>query len=406
MASEPAGTVGLVLAGGGARGAYEAAVLSVLLPALERRGESPRIVVGTSVGAISCAFVAANAHLGAEATGRAALERWRQVEAGRVMRSLVGRVPLTVLEYTGEFLHIPGVRVQSLADTTPLRATLDEWIDWPQIAANVAGAHLQSAGVVATAARSGRTTVFLDSDREPPPDGDKLRYVRTPLGNEHVRASAAIPIAFPPVRVEAPEAARGWYLDGGTRLNTPIKPVIDQGADRVVVIALDSVEPPGPDEPDDGPPDFGDAALHLLQGALVDPLVEDVRTLAKINALAEERPAAGYRPIPYIFIAPEHRGTIGELATEVFHEHFRGLRRLRSPDMAALEQLLGGRGPSQGALMSLLFFEPHFVERLIELGRRDAERWLAAAGAEGGPWHMGPLEERPGRLPVAARTPA
>ena len=32
-------TVGLVLSGGGARGAYEVGVVSVLLPELERRGE-------------------------------------------------------------------------------------------------------------------------------------------------------------------------------------------------------------------------------------------------------------------------------------------------------------------------------------------------------------------------------
>jgi NTE family protein len=37
------GSVGLVLAGGGARGAYELGVLSVLLPALEARGERPRM---------------------------------------------------------------------------------------------------------------------------------------------------------------------------------------------------------------------------------------------------------------------------------------------------------------------------------------------------------------------------
>lgn len=42
--------VGLTLAGGGARGAYEAGALSVLLPELERRGERPTLYVGTSVG--------------------------------------------------------------------------------------------------------------------------------------------------------------------------------------------------------------------------------------------------------------------------------------------------------------------------------------------------------------------
>jgi NTE family protein len=388
--------VGLVLAGGGARGAYEAAVLSVLLPALEARGESPKVIVGTSVGSISCAFVAASAHLGAEATGRVALQRWREVDSSRIMRSLIGRVPITILQYTGEFLSVPGVRVQALTDTTPLRATLDEWIDWKQIRANVAGGHIESAAVVATAARSGRSVVFADSSLELPPDGEKLRWVPTPLLNEHIRASSAIPIVFPPVKLETPDAARGWYFDGGTRLNTPIKPAIDQGVDRVVVIALDSLDPPPPGEGDDSPPDFGEAALHLLEGALVDPLIEDVRTLAKLNALTTAGEAPQYRSIPYIFISPERRNTIGELAMEVFDEHYHGIKRLRSPDIAALEQLLGGRGPSQGALMSLLFFERHFAEKLIELGQADARRWLDGAEGPDGPWHTGSLETRPG----------
>src|SRR5665213_4281494 len=60
---EPRGPVALVLAGGGARGAYEAGALSVLLPLLEKRGERPRILIGTSVGALNVSFLAANAHL-------------------------------------------------------------------------------------------------------------------------------------------------------------------------------------------------------------------------------------------------------------------------------------------------------------------------------------------------------
>src|SRR6266566_8531962 len=53
--------VALVLAGGGARGAYEIGALSALLPRLERRGERPDIVVGTSVGAINAAYLGATA---------------------------------------------------------------------------------------------------------------------------------------------------------------------------------------------------------------------------------------------------------------------------------------------------------------------------------------------------------
>jgi NTE family protein len=50
-----------VLAGGGARGAYEAGVLSILLPALERRGERPTVIVGTSAGAMNAVSLAADA---------------------------------------------------------------------------------------------------------------------------------------------------------------------------------------------------------------------------------------------------------------------------------------------------------------------------------------------------------
>ena len=36
----------------------------------------------------------------------------------------------------------------------------------------------------------------------------------------------------------------------------------------------------------------------------------------------------------------------------------------------------GGRSPSRGELLSFLLFDEEHVERLIDLGRRDAHRWL------------------------------
>ena len=45
------GTIGIVLSGGGARGAYEFGALEVLAPVLD---EPARIIVGTSAGRTRC----------------------------------------------------------------------------------------------------------------------------------------------------------------------------------------------------------------------------------------------------------------------------------------------------------------------------------------------------------------
>ena len=50
---------GLVLGGGGARGAYAVEALSVLLPELK---DQVRVIVGTSAGALISAYLAANWH--------------------------------------------------------------------------------------------------------------------------------------------------------------------------------------------------------------------------------------------------------------------------------------------------------------------------------------------------------
>jgi NTE family protein len=55
--------VALVLDAGGARSAYQVGALEILLPALAERGHRPRVLVGTSAGALITAALAATAHL-------------------------------------------------------------------------------------------------------------------------------------------------------------------------------------------------------------------------------------------------------------------------------------------------------------------------------------------------------
>jgi NTE family protein len=422
---EPRTRVGLVLAGGAARGAYEVGALSVLLPALERRGERPSILVGASVGAINAANFGGSAHLPAEEAIDRAVSRWQEVRPGRVIRPLTRwQIPLTAVRYAGQVLAVPGVRLGSLLDPTPLARNLQRWIDWPRLHGNVADGLIGRLAVIATSASSGRSVAFVeDRLRGETNHSHVIDYVPARLGLDHVRASAAIPMLFPPVRIEDPASARGWYFDGGARLNTPIKPALDLGAERLVIVATDSVSraTTEPGRHDASPPDVGDGALLMLQGALVDRLIEDVRMLGEINVFfadgtvapgaARYRQARGkppYRRVPYILVAPQRPGAIGELAAEVFRSRYRGIRGLRSPDLALLNRLLGSDSPTHGELLSYLLFDREFIDELIAMGREDARRWLRSPPGPDEPWQVEPLDEflarpSPDRIAPSAR---
>ena len=409
-----------MLSGGGARGAYEAGALSVLIPELERRGEVPTVLLGSSVGAINAVGLGAFWHLGARAAIEAAIEIWHQVEKGAVVKPILSwQVPITALRYAGGILSMPKVGVPSLLDPGPLRENLDRWIDWRALHRNIREGSLRSIAVVATAASSGRTVVFAEGESDlvgsaAEHHSHAISYLSTKLAAEHIRASAAIPLFFPPVRVETPRRAAGWYIDGGTRLNTPLKPALDLGAERIIVIAMDNVSerPVSAERPGDQPPDFGDGLLHILQGRHVDPLVEDVRMLGNANvffagqdgsanAYRAARGKPPYRQVPYMFVAPERHGAIGELASEIFRSKYSGLGKarglpalgiFRSTDFRLLNRLLGDESPTHGELLSYLFFDRDFIEELIRMGKEDARRWLDAAPGPAEPWQIGPLE--------------
>jgi NTE family protein len=390
-----AGTVGLVLAGGGARGAYELGALSVLLPALEQRGERPRVIVGTSVGALNAAFLAATAHLPVDEVVARGLRIWTEIRFEEVLAHLGSPGALRRLaRYVGQFLGIPGARLDALLDPTPLRETLRERIPFDQIEPNVREGRLRAAAVVATSALTSRSVVFHCSDAAPARDDKRgIDYVRAELTDEHVRASAAIPGAFPAVHVAAPEQARGWYFDGGTRLNTPIKPALALGAERIVVVALNSIAAAPVQLAGEQRPDALEGAAQLVQAVLVDPLANDMATLTSINELVGAPDGDAKRSIPYVFVAPRERDAIGRRAHAVFNEHYAHLAdALRSRDIAFLGRTVaGGTDALHGELLSYLFFAPELAHALIDLGRADARRWLKEQH-EDGPWDTGPLD--------------
>lgn len=368
-----------MLAGGGARGAYEAGVLAELLPALPVH-QRPNIIVGASVGAVNGAYIGATR--GEDPQLIEGQKLWEELGFGDVMGSPsvkdLKRLTRGIVNFTGLLsLHVP-----SILDTTPLGPTLDRVIPFERFTGRQRGV----TAVVATSARTGRSVVFHAGGTPDTVRDDKrgIDYVQTPLTEAHVRASSAIPALFPAVQL----ADGDWYFDGSTRLNAPIKPALAFGAKRVIVIGLNSISTAS-NHPLGGSqrPDLAAGAALVLDALLSDPLTEDLQTLTTINRLAGPD-----RQVPYIFVAPPERDTIGQIARDVFRKHYGGLLHVhRSPQLAFLGRLIDADAdPLHGELLSYLFFAPEFARALVARGRADARAWLAEPHDDG-LWDLGPL---------------
>ena len=407
-----ADNVGLVLGGGGARGAYATGALSVLLPELK---DQVRVIVGTSAGALISSYLVANWHRGAEEAIEDGLRFWRELRFGDVFAPLVSLGGVArFARYVGGFLPVRSLHAPSVLHPEPLKQTLDKLVDFERLSENIREQRV-ALGVVATPAHSNRSVVFHQGGI-PRHQDDPLRgieYVATPeLGPEHILASSAIPALFPAVRVTMPEQAAGWYFDGGPRLNTPIKPALWLGADRVIVVALNSVAA-SRTAPPDCQPDFYVGAAHLLHAALGDPLAQDIRTLANRNALIAARLAAAgedsgaglavrraqpgglgepVQPVPYIFIAPEDPSAIGVIAQRVYRKHYGRPHSADTRELWLLGKVLdGGADAMHGELLSYVFFAGEFAEELIQLGQADAQRWIDEH--PGDLWQLDPLPD-------------
>jgi NTE family protein len=412
--------VGLVLSGGAAHGAYEVGVLSVLAPALERRGERPGIIVGTSAGGVNAAYLGAKAEQGFVSAVDAGCRMWRELEYGDVFGPLLSLRELRrALGFGLEFLGVAGGSVPSVLDNAPLAETIKARISFDGLAENVQAGVIDTAAVIATSYDTGRSVVFHDGGIGPPRDDLRaIDYAPTRLAAAHVRASSAIEALFPAVEVTEPAGMGGWYGDGGTGLNTPLKPALAFGAERLIVIGLNSLAG-SPRAIGRRPPDALDGTAQALQGLFADQLANDVATLARTNQIVAGREpgapdtqtGADRRVIPYMFVAPRERFAIGRLASDTYRRYYAGIKGLRRARyLALLGRLLDPtRSRAHGELFSYVFFAPEFAAALIKQGRRDAERWLAQEHDDG-PWQVGnppwvasnPAAARPSRRRRAA----
>jgi NTE family protein len=390
-------TVAVVLTGAAARGAFQAGVLAAVIPALEGRGLRPTVFLGTSAGAINAALWGSYAHLPTAQAVDRLLGLWRSMDRPGVLGNPAVSLVRDALRLLPGALLGVGPGLPSLLDTAPLAATARRTLDEDQLAANVRDGYVHAVGVAATRVppeegnrwhvADAHSVLFLDSTLDTSAVEDPARALRMaagPVSVEQVLASAAIPVAFPAVRVPSPTQYEGWYVDGGVRLNAPLRPAVSLGADRVVLIAAHATAYPGDPITTPGKrPDAADAAAMTLHSVLADRVIEDLQDLRTRNdwvrqGVAPPRSGGGeYRDVQVLDVAPQP-GELAALAAEVLSGKSR--RWWRELDSLALGRLLRGvgDGPGRQELLSYTFFDDEYFARQIDVGRRAAEDALVA----------------------------
>lgn len=387
--------IGMVLSGGGSRGAYEAGIIHYLRTDLKRRlGRHVPIdiVTGTSVGAINAAFAAAT-HSDPDTQGEQMVSAWRALR----IEELIGLRALDVLRAGRMMLGAtapapePGsFRHGGLLDTSGLERFVVRVIPWRGIERSLRGRHLHAISVSATHVGTGHTVVFLSSGEPVPREWSRDPFVRhraARIGPRHVLASAAIPMLFPAVKI-----GEEFFTDGGLRQNTPMSPAIRLGADRLLLISLRHLAPEPKliqRERTEAYPKPLFLAGKALNALLLDHTEYDLQRMQRINQILEAGNAtfgaqfesmmnqelqrlrgAPLRRIQAVHVRPSE--DIGMLAAQ-----FVNAGRMRVSGLLArrlIQRLAAGEAPHETDLLSYLLFDGDFAAELIELGRRDAAK--------------------------------
>lgn len=402
---------GLVLSGGGMRGAYEAGVVAGILEVVRPRpGDPPlfRIFSGASVGAINAAYLASNADQPDHGATRL-IEVWKALKLEDHARVR----PLGLTRWGAQLKsklrlgddEAPG---NSLIDTRALEVVVRRNIDWERLHRVIDSGRVVSLQIAALHVASGRTIMF--AEHAPgvtivPTRDDRRATVFERITANHVLASAAIPLLMPTRRI-----GEHYYCDGGLRFNTPLAPAIRAGADRIVIVTVRHNRSAGDlaavEAADEGlGRDLSPVFLigKLLNALLLDPVQYDLQVLERLNQVMEvlenslsaseldrvQRVWIQHRGMPYkrldtLVFTPS--ADLGELAGQYLRHHLK-TESLKPLARYLLERAIRTSPEAEADWASYLLFDGGFAAELIAVGHADAlarrEEILKFFGAHG-----------------------
>jgi NTE family protein len=369
--------LGLVMTGGGARGAYQAGVLKRIgeIERIQTDGNPFPIIGGTSAGAINGSGLAVGSDDFPLAT-KVIARLWAELSPSDVFNCDLLSQTRNSLTWIMDLSFggiLKGGHAQSLLDATPLMHYLKKHFQCDRIQDNIKRGHLYALAISATNYCSGKSYLFIQGKKGHPMWNRSRRVtLATKITVEHICASAAIPLVFKPVRLQTARGA-AFFGDGCVRLQQPLSPVIRLGAKRLLAIGVRGVSLEHQEETtDERDPSLAQVMGVLFNAMFLDHLSTDIEHLERLNELLgsgkirqpDMDGCERMHPLATLLITPSV--DLSKLA------------ELHQQDMPYLIQYfinsLGRDAASCADLMSYLLFTSKYTSELIDIGYHDAGR--------------------------------
>lgn len=360
---------GLVLSGGGARGAYQVGVIHALATLLDEWKITHPFSVysGVSAGAISSSYLAAQADDFLKGS-KGLVDLWSHLKSDQVFRTDALSLGKIGLQWMGELslgtLSGTAGSARALLDTSPLHDLISRHMDFAKLGRNLEKGHLKALALTALDYRDSTAVTFVQG-KPNLPSWEKPRKIseKAQIKTEHVLASSAIPLLFPPVQV-----GHRFFGDGCVRNTHPCGPAIYLGASKLVVIGVRSQNMTAYDAHvmfDRRPPSTGRVLNVLLNSILLDGVDLDVERMRKVNEMVSyisqgSGQKAPYKKVEFVWICPSK--DIGQVAAQK-SKYLPRLIRFLLKNLGTIEEA--------SEIVSYLLFEKEFTTSLIEMGFED-----------------------------------